>query len=64
MGVARGVREYGWRVELWWQVEQFAGWAWHRVCRDGVSCWLDWLPSWALRHRYAAERRRNPQLFR
>lgn len=51
------------RQEFWWTAEQQAGHLWHRVCRDGVSCWLDWLPAYCLRHRYAAERALNPELF-
>lgn len=49
----------GLRAEAWWRLEKLSGWLWHRICRDGVSCWLDWLPSFAYRHRKNAERRRH-----
>jgi hypothetical protein len=49
----------GWRVEAWWQLEKLSGRLWERACKDGISCWwLDWLPSFAYRHRRNAERRR------
>jgi hypothetical protein len=51
------------RQEFWWFAEQHAGRLWLRVCPDGVSCWLDWLPSFCLSRRYAAERALNPELF-
>ena len=52
----------GVRVEAWWKLEKFSGHLWHRVCRDGVSCWLDWLPAFTYRHRKNAERRRYQRI--
>jgi len=49
----------GWlgiRAEAWWKAEKLSGRLWDRACRDGVSCWLDWLPAFAYRHRKEAER--------
>ncbi|MEZ0089955.1 hypothetical protein [Streptacidiphilus sp. EB129] len=43
------------RHEFWWWAEQHAGHLWDRVCRDGVSCWLDWLPAYCTGQRYAAQ---------
>jgi hypothetical protein len=51
------------RRDLWWWIEQRAGQLWFRACRDGVSCWLDWLPALCARRRYAAERALHPELF-
>jgi hypothetical protein len=48
----------GLRVETWWWLEKRSGRLWERACRDGVSCWLDWLPAFTYRHRKEAERRR------
>ena len=59
--------KYGWRVELWWQVESLCGWIWARVTpADQVEGprWLERLDNWASARRYEAERRRNPHLFR
>jgi hypothetical protein len=46
----------GVRAEAWWRLEKLSGRLWDRACRDGVSCWLDWLPSFTYRHRKEAER--------
>jgi hypothetical protein len=46
------------RVEFWWAAEKASGRLWDRVCRDGVSCWLDWLPAFCFVRRKEAERRR------
>lgn len=43
------------RHEFWWWAEQRAGALWDLACRDGISCWLDWLPSYCLRRRYKAQ---------
>ena len=51
------------RQEFWYFAEQQAGRLWHRACADGVSCWLDWLPAFCLKRRYAAERALNPTAF-
>lgn len=51
------------RHEFWWWAEQRAGKLWHRVCADGISCWLDWLPSFCTRRRYAAQRALHPDSF-
>jgi hypothetical protein len=51
------------RQEFWYCAEHHAGRLWDRACADGVSCWLDWLPAFCLRRRYAAERVLNPHLF-
>lgn len=51
------------RLAFWWWAEQHAGHLWHHACRDGVTCRLDWLPAYCTRRRYAAERRRHPELF-
>jgi hypothetical protein len=48
----------GIRVEAWWKLEKLSGRLWDRACHDGVSCWLDWLPAFAYRHRKEAERAR------
>jgi hypothetical protein len=50
-------------VEVWWWAEKLSGRVWQRVCRDGVSCWLDWLPAFTYRRRKAAERRQHPEFF-
>lgn len=51
-----GARNWlGWHVEAWWLAEKWSGRLWERACRDGVSCWLDWLPAWTYRHRKNAE---------
>lgn len=42
---------------FWWRIEQWSGRAWHRLCKDGVTCWFDSVPAWAYRHRKNAERR-------
>jgi hypothetical protein len=49
--------------EFWWKAEQRSGRLWSRVCRDGISCWLDWLPAFCARRRYAAHRALHPHLF-
>jgi hypothetical protein len=51
------------RHEFWWHAERLAGRIWDRACRDGISCWLDWLPAFCLRHRYAAQRRLHPHAY-
>lgn len=51
------------RHEFWWKAEKWSGRLWHRVCKDGVSCWLDWLPACCTRRRYAAFRALRPDLF-
>lgn len=51
------------RRDLWYWTEQQTSKLWHRVCADGVSCWLDWLPAFCAGRRYAAERALNPDLF-
>ena len=47
----------GMRVETWWWLEKRSDRLWELACRDGVSCWLDWLPAFTFRHRKQAERR-------
>lgn len=49
--------------EFWWLAEQWSSSLWQRVCADGVSCWLDWLPAFCARRRYAARRALHPNLF-
>lgn len=57
-GTVLSVGEWlGVRVEVWWRLEKLSGRIWHRACRDGVSCWLDWLPAFTYGRRKAAERR-------
>jgi hypothetical protein len=51
------------RHELWWWAEQRSGRLWRRLCRDGVSCRLDWLPALCTRRRYVAFRSLHPELF-
>lgn len=51
------------RHEFWWWAERRAGNLWHRICRDGITCRLDWLPSFCTRRRYAAHRALHPELF-
>lgn len=51
------------RHEFWWWTEKWAGNLWHRACCDGISCWLDWLPSFCTRRRYAAQRALHPESF-
>ncbi|MEU6725484.1 hypothetical protein ABZ917_17395 [Nonomuraea wenchangensis] len=51
------------RHEFWWKAEKWSGRLWYRVCKDGVSCWLDWLPSFCTRRRYAAHRALRPDLY-
>lgn len=51
------------RHEFWWAAEQWSGRLWSRVCTDGVSCWLDWLPAFCTRHRHAAHCALHPQIF-
>ena len=46
----------GLRTEIWWRLEKASGWLWDRACRDGVSCWLDWLPAFTYQHRKNAGR--------
>jgi hypothetical protein len=53
----------GWRVEIWWRLEQAAGALWRRFAGGRAAYWLGWLAGWAASHRYRAERRRNPELF-
>ena len=48
----------GVRVEAWWKLEKLSDRLWEGVCRDGVSCWLDWLPAFTYRRRKNAERAR------
>lgn len=48
----------GARVEAWWKLEKLSDRLWEWVCRDGVSCWLDWLPAFTYQHRKEAERAR------
>lgn len=57
----RALRRF--RRDVWYWAEQSAGRVWDRVCRDGVSCWLDWLPAYCTGRRYAAERAVNPHLY-
>lgn len=49
------------RHELWWLAEVLAGDLWHRACKDGVTCWLDWLPAYCTRRRYAAQNALHPR---
>lgn len=49
--------------EFWWMAEKRSGKLWHRVCADGISCWLDWLPAFTARRRYAAHRALCPDLY-
>lgn len=51
------------RHEFWWLVEKWSGRLWRRICSDGVSCWLDWLPAFCMRRRYAAHRALRPELY-
>jgi hypothetical protein len=47
----------GLRVEFWWWCEKRAGRLWYLVNTKGDgSIWLDWLPAFCSRRRYAAER--------
>ncbi|MGW4422523.1 hypothetical protein [Streptosporangium sp. NPDC004631] len=52
------------RHEFWWVAEKWSGRLWHRVCADGISCRLDWLPAFCARRRYAALRALRPEFFR
>lgn len=51
------------RHEFWWWAEKQTGRFWDQARKDGVSCWLDWLPSLCLRRRYAAQRALHPDAF-
>ncbi len=52
------------QAELWWIAERWAGRLWNWLCRDGVTCWADFLPAFFYRGRKNAERalweHRNP----
>ena len=57
---------YGWRVEFWWQLEQFDQWASDKLAaRAGDPDylnrhWWDGIGSFIYGRRKAAERRRAP----